>query len=661
MRLGLSAQVILAACLFSGQAFPQQGWWMTEPVRWVQTNLRQTDAKLDPARLVDQLADMRANVLLMGMGGIVAYYPTKVPFHYPSPDLPAGTDLFGEVLQRSHARSIRVVGRFDFSKTRKAVYDAHPEWFFRKSNGSPVIYNGLYSTCINAGYYRDQAMKILTEGLEKYDVDGLFFNAFGNQSHDYSGNDVGLCHCDSCERKFRAMFHRDIPEKPDDQYRQFMFVSSREVAAEIGELIHRLRPHAGYFNYIQESTDGIMSESNTAVSRPLPMWPYSASDNVNRARNSEPGKMSVNLCMQFVDYWWRFATVPREEIALRLWQNVANGGALAFEVNGTLDQQDRQAVDTAKPIFRWLAEHEQYYAKEQSAARVLLLSGPAKTGRTYSQSSYRGLFRLLSEEHIPFAVSNNMNWLGKRQFDLVIASDWAPKELGQYAEGGGHVLVVSPDEPEFPVAPVVRTWKDMRGYFRVRDHSQLPSLQETDLMMTSGAYTEVKPDANAKATLTLIPPSMFGPPEFVHIDMKDTDKPGLVFVERGKGEVGWIPWDLGALYYRESLPAHAALFRDVVNHLNSHPQLETTAHRLVEISWMKQDGRQLLHLINLSGHSGTGYFPPVPMHDIKIRMAGTFSEAESQRLPRHLAIKADGGYSEFTLPQLSDYELVVVK
>jgi hypothetical protein len=124
---------------------------MTEPVRWVQTNLRQTDAKLDAARLVDQLADMRANVLLMGMGGIVAYYPTKVPFHYPSPDLPAGTDLFGEVLQKSHARSIRVVGRFDFSKTQKVVYDAHPEWFFRKSDGSPVIYNGLYSTRINGG------------------------------------------------------------------------------------------------------------------------------------------------------------------------------------------------------------------------------------------------------------------------------------------------------------------------------------------------------------------------------------------------------------------------------------------------------------------------------------------------------------------------------
>ena len=71
-----------------------------------------------------------------------------------------------------------------------------------------------------------------------------------------------------------------------------------------------------------------MSESNTAVARPLPLWPYSASDQVNRARNSQPGKMAVNLNMQFVDFPWRFATVPGQEIALRSWQNIAHGGAL---------------------------------------------------------------------------------------------------------------------------------------------------------------------------------------------------------------------------------------------------------------------------------------------------------------------------------------------
>ncbi len=113
---------------------------------------------------------------------------------------------------RRTPRHIRVVGRFDFSKTQKAVFDAHPEWFFRQANGQPVIYNGLYSTCINGGYYRDQAMKILAEALEKYDVDGLFFNMFGNQSRDYSGRPVGLCHCDACRRLYREQFHKEIPD-----------------------------------------------------------------------------------------------------------------------------------------------------------------------------------------------------------------------------------------------------------------------------------------------------------------------------------------------------------------------------------------------------------------------------------------------------------------
>ena len=252
-----------------------------------------------------------------------------------------------------------------------------------------------------------------------------------------------------------------------------------------------------------------------------------------------------------------------------------------------------------------------------------------------------------------------MDWLGKRQFDLVIVSDWAPQALTRYIESGGHVLIVSPEAPEFSVAPVVKTWKDMKGYFRIRDHEHLPSLKDTDLMMTNGAYTEVKSDA--APWLTLIPPSMIGPPEFVHIDMKDTDKPGLVFASRGAGSVAWIPWDLAGLYYRESLPAHAALFRDVMDRLNPHRQLITTAHPLVEITWMKQDGRQLIHLINLSGHSQTGYFSPLPMSNVRIRMAGNFAKAESVRTPGNLPVKAVDGYSEFMIPKLTDYELVVVE
>jgi hypothetical protein len=82
---------------------------------------------------------------------------------------------------------------------------------------------------------------------------------------------------------------------------------------------------------------------------------------------------------------------------------------------------------------------------------------------------------------------------------------------------------------------------------------------------------------------------------------------------------------------------------------------------LVEIALMRQGGRTLLHLINLSGHSQTGYFPPVQMKDIQVEVAGDFRTATTVRKPGNLTVKTVGGHSRFTVPQLLDYELVILK
>jgi len=637
----------------------EEGWWMKEPIRWFQTNLRDVDTGLDSRRLARQLADFKANVVLFGMGGITAHYPTKMEFHQRSPYMPEDRDMFGEMVKASHAHGIRVVGRFDFSKTPKYVYDAHPEWAFRKADGQPVIYNGLYSMCINGGYYRDYAMRILAEALQAYEVDGLFFNMFGNQSTDYSGKFVGHCHCDSCKRLYREYYNKELPKTPDEQHQQFMFRSSREVAAEIGKLIHEKRPKAGYFNYIQESTDGIMSESNTAIKRPLPLWPYTSSDNVNRARNSQPGKMSVNLCMQFLDYPWRFAMVPSGEIGIRLWQNVAHGGALAFAINGTIGGiQDRTAYHAAKPVFEWMAANEKYYVKSESAARVMLLRGPPGTGRNYGTEAYRGMFRFLSEQHIPFAVSENLDWMGTRKFDLVIATDWAPKELAGYVSAGGKLFVASPEPPEMVASRPMKREADLETYMRVRDKQRFPSLKDVDLLMLHGAWTE--PLGVAKPALTFVPPSMFGPPEKIHVDMKDTDRAGLFEEKVGSGKLVWAPWDVAALYYRHSMDGHRLMMRDIVDGLVKR-QIRTDAHPLVEMSLMKQQGRTLLHLVNLSGHSQTAYFDPLPMRRIRIEVEGTFRSAKALRGAAAVSAKASAGYTSLVLAELKDYELIVLE
>lgn len=668
----MSPRPILAAVLAGSLAIasmPARGqehrWWTDEPVRLVQTNLREIDSGLDPERLVEQVADFPANALLLGCGGIVAHYPTEVEFHYPSPHLPPGRDTFGETLAAAHRRNIRVIGRFDFSKAPKPVYDAHPEWFFRTADGDPVVdESGLHTTCINGGYYREHAPRVLDEALSRYDVDGLFFNMFGNPSTDYHYRPIGLCHCDNCQKRFQDRFGRPLPEEPDADYRRFLLDCSHEVAARFAGLIHEKRPQAAFLTYLMDHVDGIMSESNTAVPPRLPLWPYSASENVNRARTSRPDTMAFNLCMAFVDFRYRASAVPQAEIQLRLYQNMAHGAGPSFAMLGTFDQEDRTSLVAARPVFRWHAEHEDLYVGQQSAARVLMLVTPPPAAN-HNSEGYRGLFRLLSELHVPFAVSNDPGILDREpdRFDLVIAPAATGADLDGYLRRGGRVLVAGARPPALELPEVVRTWPETRAaYFRIHDHALFPSLKDTDLLFVDGPYTEFVPPEHP--LLTLVPPSRFGPPEKVFIDKVETDRPGLLLTAYGKGRLAYVPWDIGALYHRYSSDSHRGFLADLIDHLlPAGRQLRTDAHPLVEVTVMEQpaQGRTLVHLVNLSGHSGTAYHPPVEMRGIALELVGGWKTARAVGLDENLPVSRSGRYTKFVLPRLGAYEVVILQ
>jgi hypothetical protein len=659
----LTTRVWLTACAALGLGLVAAAnqdastrWWMREPVRFLQTNLSENDSTTDPKALVDAVARFGANTYLVNMGGIVAQYPTRVPFHYPSAFLPPGRDLFGDALRDAHARRLRVIGRFDLSKTQKPVFDAHPEWFFVRASGEPAIYNGLYSTCINGDYYRKHALTILEEALTRYEVDGFFFNMFGNPSTDYSGVAMGPCHCHACQARFRARYGRPVPSVADADYRAFMADSSRDVAATIGELIHRLRPNAAFLTYIKDHTDGIMSESNTAVGRALPMWPYSASDNVSRSMGSEPGKIAINLSMSFVDFPWRYAHVAPAEMQLRLYQNMAHGAPPAIAVVGTMDQADRQGLIAAKPVFDWHAAHEELYVGQQNAGRVLLVAGD-------NTPAYRGFFRLLTEQHIPFTVTENDRWMAAPPgaFDLVIVPGRSPQGIDQFVRRGGRVLVAGTAPPPLPVGTVTGK-RSTQGYWRIRDRAAFPSLRDTDLLFLDGDYVELSPAA--RPMLTLIPSAMFGPPEKVWSDKVETEVPGVVFADHEQGTLAYVPWDVGALYYRHSSPAHGGLMTDIIDRLLPRGRgLKTNAHPLVELTMMRQPsrGRTLIHLVNGTGHQDTAYFAPVDMTDIRIELAESFRRARAVGLGVELPITTAGPMRFFTLPKLKAYEVIVLE
>ena len=69
----------------------ERPWWK-RPLRVIQTNLQVLDTpRMDEARIAAQIEDLGANVLVVNVGGIYAWYPTALPFTRSIPACPRTT------------------------------------------------------------------------------------------------------------------------------------------------------------------------------------------------------------------------------------------------------------------------------------------------------------------------------------------------------------------------------------------------------------------------------------------------------------------------------------------------------------------------------------------------------------------------------------------
>ena len=103
----------------------------------------------------------------------------------------------------------------DFSKVSARIAAEHPEWLYVSPTGQSQTNAGLVSVCPNGVYYQEKSFVALEEVMDRYPVDGFFFNWFGFNEIDYSKVYNGVCHCLSCQRAFRAYSGgADLPTGP---------------------------------------------------------------------------------------------------------------------------------------------------------------------------------------------------------------------------------------------------------------------------------------------------------------------------------------------------------------------------------------------------------------------------------------------------------------
>jgi hypothetical protein len=618
------------------------GWWEGWPWRLIQTNLREVDmADIDAARFVASLKELDATAAMINTSGIIASYPTALPFHTPSTFL-HGDDL-AMIIDACHAAGIKVIARTDFSKVRRELYERHPEWASVRADGQVVEDAGDVLVCPCGTYQKECAPRIVEETITVLDVDGIFFNMAGFQTHDYRGVDHGICHCEACVAGFRDMFALALPtsrDLDDPVFRRYLVFQDRTLRASkarMDALIRRLRPDMAIDRPSDDRGGFARQESSTALDRTPPEWPYSASANTKWVVSSVPRTVSSNSSVDFVDYPVRHVSVSPDRQRRRLAQALANGGGLDFYVIGRLDDRhDRSSFAAVHEMFAFHAAHEEEYRDLRSCARTALI-----TGRHGSPEEFRGWFGVLAEHHFLFdtLLIDRAEGSLLSRYDTLIVPDHQPvpdeiaANIDRFVEDGGTLVATGrtgwrDGELEPRPAPAlaclgidgIREVREVRGaYLEIDDRTGFPRLAGTDLIFVDGVYVDAGYRPGARRRLRLIPPGPFGPPERCMLPTA-TDEPGLVIHPYGSGRVLYLPWSCGALVDRHGQANTSSFAADV---LECHAGLEPLGGNLpamVEVTLSERSGRRvhLLHLVNNSGSWGPADGRPVPMHDLEI-------------------------------------------
>ena len=194
--VALQGAAIVAAGTPFVAAAPTEPWH--QRIRRVgQINMTEHDpVSLNVEEWADYWASLKVNAVQISVTGILAFYPSKVPFHRHGKFL-GDRDFFGDCCNAAKKRGLRVLARMSPDLEWEEALEPHPEWFERNAQGKPVAHieePKLYRTCMFTTYFTEHIPAIMREVNSRYDVDGIYTNGWPPLGR------LPVCHCEQCKK-----------------------------------------------------------------------------------------------------------------------------------------------------------------------------------------------------------------------------------------------------------------------------------------------------------------------------------------------------------------------------------------------------------------------------------------------------------------------------
>jgi len=422
---------------------------------------------------------------------------------------------------------------------------------------------------------------------------------------------------------------------------------------------------------------------------------------------------------------WHYNFLPPWEIKLAIAQTVACGANPWFAFFNKAYEHVPAGVEPVEQTQEFLDENEEYYTATRSEATVALLCsaqsstfyiselaelyrdlGTGKeqdlivdlgTGKTtidwgkrkqicdgIQGTSFLGYCMALLREHVPFDVilDKGLTEEGLSRYETLILPNsaclsdqqmgtvkgfvkrggklLASFETGLYDERGrkrascpfDELLGIQTREGVFPATLGENYMKAKQDYFSFAKGSLLPR----------GPFClKVKAKEGAKTPVVFLEPI----PRVYMPLTKESEYPALIINSFGEGVGIYFPQLIGSFYANYKIEDTRRLISHTVKRISRNIPLEVEAPPTVQAELYTQEKprkRFVIHLINNGGDMQRPISHIVPVENIKIRVR-TDATQKVYILTKRKEIefnKAEG-WTEFTLPKLDFYEVVVAE
>lgn len=693
----LLSPAALAAGLFGQTASARTPWYATMR-RCGQVNFNERDPeRLDIEKWLDYWSSLKLDALLLNAGGIVAFYPTGIPYHHRGQFL-GSHDLFGDFTKAAKKRNIRVVARLDCNLAWEDAVKAHPEWFERKQDGSPVAHAESpwrFQTCEFSEYFDEQMVKIIAEINKLYDVDGFFTNGWP------STNKPRPCYCDRCKRipnrnnprglEVHTLRVIDIWKLWDDTAKRkkwdSVYVGNLGGGIRAVTDLRRISQVAGWFNADHQGRTGA-----------TPIWDCAQQGRVAQAVMK--GRTITNVTGSYANSrpLWRHTSKAPEEATMWMAQTTASGMTPWYHWLGGAPE-DLRWQETGRSFFQWIAKYEKHFVNKHSIANVGVVFSQRLNGM-YSAPGGGETTEFL--QGIYYALLE-----GRFCFDFVHEDDLAPAALARYkalvlpnvayfsdrqcraieayVAAGGSVLGTfetaryntDGSRRELPglaalfgytAAADIQGPKGNSYYARIESpHEIWNNFRDTKVL--PGAEYRLQVKAPGTPLLSVMQPYPAFPPEEVYTDTPRTGDPAILLREHaGGGRTAYFPGDVERSFWRSNNGDLSILLQNALRWtLRGKAPVAVSGDGIAELFAWRTDFGISIHVLNYTNPNMLrGWFRqnyPIGPQRVQVELPEGAKAAEVRilRADGDIRFTQQGRVVEFEIPKVIDYEVAVIR